>query len=51
MTDDRDRIAELKTRLRVLEMRKASANFEDREAFARKIRELEAELEELRTNE
>jgi hypothetical protein len=44
----RSRANELKTQLRVLRMRAESANFEDREAYARALREKEEEIERLR---
>ncbi|MFC7227926.1 hypothetical protein N0B31_10980 [Salinirubellus salinus] len=50
-TDDpaalRSRSRELKTQLRVLRMRAESANFEDREAYRRAIKEREAEITRL----
>jgi hypothetical protein len=50
-TDDpealRSRARTLKTRLRVLRMRAESANFENREAYRRAIREKETEIAEL----
>lgn len=50
-TDDPEAIAarvrKLKTRLRVLRMRAESANFENREAYRRAIKEKEAEISRL----
>ncbi|MFQ3318084.1 MAG: hypothetical protein ACI80F_000131 [Natronomonas sp.] len=46
-----DRARELQVELMVLEARLESANFEDKEAYRRAIREREEELDELRTEE
>ena len=50
-TDDPEALAsrarKLKTQLRVLRMRAESANFEDREAYRRAIKEKEAEIARL----
>lgn len=43
----RERAKELQAEIAVLRMREGTANFEDREAFRRAIREREAELESL----